>query len=83
MESLDNRFTSQVDFNEIECPFNGKLTSDALTFLVELISAACCKFVLSKIRGYRSMLIDILFTFPGNYCVGEGNTINKSISISL
>jgi hypothetical protein len=40
--------------------FYGKLTSDALTFLVELISAACCKFVLSKIRGYRSMLIDIL-----------------------
>jgi hypothetical protein len=60
-----------------------KLTSDALAFLVELISAACCKYVLSKIRGYRSMLMDILFTFPGNYYVGEGNTINKSISISL
>jgi hypothetical protein len=60
-----------------------KLTSDALAFLVELISAACCKSVLSKIRGYRSMLMDILFTFPGNYYVGEGNTINKSISISL
>jgi hypothetical protein len=28
------------------------------------------------------MLIDVLFTFAGNYCVGEGNTINKSISIS-
>jgi hypothetical protein len=27
-----------------------KLTSDALAFLVELISAACCKSVLSKIR---------------------------------
>ena len=51
-----------------------KLTSDPLTFLVELISVACCKSVLSKIRGYRSMLMDILFTFPGNYCVGEGNT---------
>ena len=43
-----------------------KLTSDTLTFLVELISA-----ILSKIRGYRSMLMDILFTFPGYYCVGE------------
>jgi hypothetical protein len=62
---------------------NGKLTSDTLTFLVELISAAYCKSVLSKIRGYRAMLMDILFTFPGNYCVGGGNTINKSISISL
>jgi hypothetical protein len=61
---------------------NGKLTSDASTFLVELISAAC-KSVLSKIREYRSMLVDILFMFPGNYCVGEGNTINKLISISL
>ena len=60
-----------------------KLTSDTLTFLVELSSAACCKSVLSKIRGYRSMLMNISFTFPGNYCVGEGNTINKSISISL
>jgi hypothetical protein len=30
-----------------------------------------------------SMLMDILFTFPGNYYVGEGNTRNKSISISL
>jgi hypothetical protein len=59
---------------------NGKLKSD---FMVELISAACCKSVISKIGGYRSMLMDIIFTFPGNYCVGEGNTINKSISISL
>jgi hypothetical protein len=42
-----------------------------------LISAACCKSVFSKIRGYRSMLVDILFTFPGNYCVGEGNTIKN------
>jgi hypothetical protein len=25
----------------------------------------------------------MVITFPGNYCVGEGNTINKSISISL
>jgi hypothetical protein len=61
-----------------------KLTSDALTFLIELSSAACCISVLSKIRGYhRSMLMDILFTFPWNYCVGEGNTINKLVSISL
>jgi hypothetical protein len=59
-----------------------KLTSDALIFLVELNSTAYCKSALSKIRGYRSMLIDVLFTFAGNYCVGEGNTINKSISIS-
>jgi hypothetical protein len=36
-----------------------------------------------SIRGYRSILVDILFTFPGNYCVGEENTINKSVSISL
>jgi hypothetical protein len=33
---------------------NGKLKSD---FMVGLISAACCKSVLSKIGGYRSMLI--------------------------
>ena len=63
--------------------FYGKLTSDTLAFLVELICVACCKSVLSKIRGYRSMLMDILFTFPGNYCVGEGTLCNKSISISL
>ena len=62
-----------------------KLTSDALTFLIELSSAACCIFVLSKItvRGYRSMPMGMVITFSGNYCVGEGNTINKSISISL
>jgi hypothetical protein len=24
----------------------------------------------------------MIFTFPGNYGIGEGNTINKSISIS-
>ena len=56
-----------------------------LTFLVKLISATCCKSILSKIRGYacRSMLMDIVFMFPGNYCVGEGNTMDKSISISL
>jgi len=29
------------------------------------------------------MLMGMITTFPGNYCVGEGNTINKSISISL
>jgi hypothetical protein len=29
------------------------------------------------------MLMGMVITFPGNYCVGEGNTINKSISISL
>ena len=45
-----------------------KLISDALTFLVELSSAACCKSVLSKIRGYhRSMPMCMVFTFPGNY----------------
>ena len=47
---------------------NGKLKSD---LMVELISAACCKSVLSKIGGYRSMLMDILFMFPGNYCASE------------
>jgi hypothetical protein len=64
-----------------------KLTSDALTFLVELSSTACCISVLSKITvwGYtcRSMPMGMVITFPGNYCVGQGNTINKSISISL
>jgi predicted HAD superfamily phosphohydrolase len=30
-----------------------------------------------------NMLMGMVITFPGNYCVGEGNTINKSISISL
>jgi hypothetical protein len=62
-----------------------KLTSDALAFLVELSSAACCISVLSKITvgGYRSMTMGIVITFPGNYCVGEGNTINKSIYISF
>jgi hypothetical protein len=62
-----------------------KLTSDALTFLVELSSAACYISVLSKItvRGYRFMPMGMVITSPGNYCVGEGNTINKSISISL
>jgi hypothetical protein len=60
-----------------------KLTSDALTFLVELSSAACCKSVLSKIRGYhRSMPMCMVFTFSGNYWIGEGNTINKFIYIS-
>ena len=29
------------------------------------------------------MTMGIVITFPGNYCVGEGNTINKSIYISL
>jgi hypothetical protein len=62
---------------------NPSMEINALKCLVELISAACYKFVLSKIRGYRSMLMNILFTFPGYYCLGEGNTINKSISISL
>jgi hypothetical protein len=58
-----------------------KLISDALTFLVELSSTAC-KSVLSKIRGYhRSMPMCMVLTFPGNYCIGEGNTINKSIYI--
>jgi hypothetical protein len=54
-------------------------------FLVELSSATCCISVLSKItvRGYRSMPMVMVITFPGNYCVGEGNTINKSISVSL
>jgi hypothetical protein len=52
-----------------------KLTSDGLTFLVELSSAACCKSILSKIKGYhRSMPMSMVITFPGNYCVGEGNT---------
>ena len=61
-----------------------KLTSDTLTFLVELSSAVCCKSVFSKIRGYhRSMPMDMVFTFPGNYWIGVRNTINKSISISL
>jgi hypothetical protein len=60
-----------------------KLISDALTLLVELSFAACCKSVLSKIRGYhKSMPMCMVFTFPGNYCIGEGNTINKSIYIS-
>jgi hypothetical protein len=27
------------------------------------------------------MPMAMVITFPGNYCVGEGNTINKSISI--
>ena len=71
-----------ADQNQLRNVHQWKLTSDALTFLVELISAACCKSVLSKIRGYRSMLMNILFTFPGNYWIGEGNTLNKSISIS-
>ena len=62
---------------------NGKLTSDALTFLVELISDVCCKSVLSKITGYRSMLMDILFMFPGNYCIGNGNTINITTNLFL
>jgi hypothetical protein len=31
-----------------------KLTSDTLTILVELSSAACCISVLSKIRGYHT-----------------------------
>jgi hypothetical protein len=61
-----------------------KSAYDALPFLVELSSATSCKSVLSKIRGYhRSMPMAMVITFPGNYCVGEGNTINKSISISL
>jgi hypothetical protein len=53
--------------------------------MVELSSAACCISVLSKIRGYdhRSMPMGMVITFPGNYCVGERNAINKSISISL
>jgi hypothetical protein len=60
-----------------------KLTSDALAFLVESSSAACFKSILSKIRGYhRSVPMGMVFMFPGNYCVGEGNTINKSFSIS-
>jgi hypothetical protein len=29
------------------------------------------------------MPMGMVITFPGNYCVGQGNTINKSISISL
>ena len=29
------------------------------------------------------MPMGMVITSPGNYCVGEGNTINKSISISL
>jgi hypothetical protein len=53
-------------------------TNLALTFLVELVSTTCCKSVLSKIIGYRSMLMDILFTFPGNYCIGEGTTTFKA-----
>jgi hypothetical protein len=62
-----------------------KLTSDVIIFLVELSSAACCISVLSKITvmGYRSMPMVMVITFPGNYCVGKGNTINKSISILL
>jgi hypothetical protein len=55
-----------------------KSTSNALTFLVELSSAACCKSVLSKISGYhRSTPMGMVFMFPGNYCIEEGNTINK------
>ena len=50
-----------------------KLISDALTFLVELNSAACCELVHSKMKGY-------IFTFSGNFCIGEG--INKSFYIS-
>jgi hypothetical protein len=29
------------------------------------------------------MPMGMVITFPGNYCVGEENTINKSISISF
>jgi hypothetical protein len=46
-----------------------KLTSDSSTFLAELSSAACIS-VLSKITGYhRSILLGMVITFPGNYCV--------------
>jgi hypothetical protein len=72
-----------ADQNQLRNVHQWKLTSDVLTFLVELSSAAC-KSVLSKIWGYhRSMPMGMVFTFPGNYCIGEGNTINKFISISL
>ena len=58
------------------------LTSNTF-WLVELSSTACCKSILSKIRGYhRSKPMGMVFTFSGNYWIGEGNTINKSISIS-
>jgi hypothetical protein len=51
-----------------------------MCFLVELSSAACCISVLSKIRGYhRSMPMCMVLMFPGNYIIGEGNTISKSI----
>ena len=41
------------------------------------------KSILFKIRGYhRSMKMGKVLTFPGNYSIGEGNTINISTSIS-
>jgi hypothetical protein len=41
-------------------------------------------WIQSTLYDYRRfMLMGMVITFPGNYCVGEGNTINKSISISL
>jgi hypothetical protein len=81
--SIECRFEIVYQNQLFNVPWQ-KLTTDALTFLVELSSDAYCKSVLSEIRGYhRSMPMDILFTFPGNYFIGEGNTINKFISFSL
>ena len=60
-----------------------KSTSDTLTFLVELSSVAYCKSLLFKIRGYHSsMKMDKALTFPGNYRIREGNTMNKSNRIA-
>jgi hypothetical protein len=66
MESLDNRFTSQVDFNEIECPFNGKLTSDAI--IINTIS---------KVQWVDFKLENVLVSLHSLKTMGLGSIIFK------